>query len=96
MGVTTLLVNEVESIMGEFRLSELGISYLADNIIFLRYIETRGELRKAVGVLKQRMSDFQRSLRELEITPDGIKVGAPLTNLRGILSGTPGYLPPPG
>jgi len=96
MGVTTLLVNEVESITGEFRLSELGISYLADNIIFLRYLETRGELRKAVGVLKQRMSDFQRSLRELEITRDGIKVGASLTNLRGILSGTPGYLPPPG
>jgi circadian clock protein KaiC len=96
MGVTALLVNEIEAITGEFRLSELGISYLADNIIFLRYLETRGELRKAVGVLKQRMSDFERSLRELEITQYGIKVGAPLANLRGILGGTPEFLPPPG
>ena len=48
-----------------------------------------GQLRKAVGVLKKRMSDFENNLRELEITRYGVKVGRPLTNLRGILTGTP-------
>ena len=37
------------------------------------------------------MSDFENSLRELEITRYGIKVGKPLTNLRGILTGTPQF-----
>jgi circadian clock protein KaiC len=89
MGVTALLVNEVEAITGEFRVTELGISYLADNIIFLRYLEMQGELLKAIGVLKKRMTDFENSLREIAITPYGLKVGKPLRELRGILTGTP-------
>jgi circadian clock protein KaiC len=48
-------------------------------------------MRKAIGVLKKRLSDFENTLRELEITCYGIKVGRPLTNLRGILSGTPTF-----
>src|SRR5437588_5789047 len=93
MGVTSILVNEVEAITGTFEATELGISYLSDNIIFLRYLEVRGELRKALGVLKKRLSDFQKGLRELEITRWGIKIGKPLTELRGILTGMPELAP---
>ncbi len=89
MNVTTLLINEVERITGEFQATELGISYLADNIVFLRYLELDGELRKAIGVLKKRLSDFEKTLREYEITRYGVKVGKPLTHLRGLLSGSP-------
>jgi circadian clock protein KaiC len=89
MGVAVLLINEVETITGDFRPTEIGISYMADNIVFLRYLEMQGELRRAIGVLKKRMSDFEKTLREFEITRYGIKVGKPLTNLRGILKGTP-------
>lgn len=91
-GVTVILVNEVESITGDFKATEAGISYLADNIIFLRYLEINGQLRKAVGVLKKRLSDFEKTLREFEITRYGIKVGRPLTNLRGLLSGAPTWV----
>ena len=89
MGVTVLLINEVEHITGEFRATEVGISYLADNIVFLRFLEMRGELHKAIGVLKKRVSDFEKTLREFQITRYGVKVGAPLTGLCGILSGAP-------
>ncbi len=87
MGVAVLLINEVESIIGDFQVSDVGISYLADNIVFLRYLELRGELRKVIGVLKKRLSSFERTLRELEMSRYGIKVGRPLTNLQGILTG---------
>lgn len=89
MGVTVILINEVETITGDFKATEVGISYMADNIIFLRYLELQGEMRKAIGVLKKRMSNFEKTLREIEITRYGIKVGKPLIGLRGILSGTP-------
>ena len=95
MGMTVLLVNEVEYLTGDFRITEVGISYLADNVIFLRYLEINGELRKAIGVLKKRLSDFERTLRQMEITRYGIKVGEPLTGLRGILRGTPDLLVAP-
>lgn len=92
MGVTTLLINEVESIL-EFTVSELGISYLADNVLFLRYIEVeiqhRLELRKAIGVLKKRLSDFEKDVREFAITSRGVMIGDAIPNLRGILSGVP-------
>jgi len=92
MGVTMLLLNETHSITGDFAVSEYGISYLADSIIFLRYLEVNGELRKVIGVLKKRMSDFEKTLRELEITATGLKVGRPLSDLRGILTGNPEFI----
>lgn len=93
MGVTVILVNETHTVAGgEFNLTEVGISYLADNLIFLRYLELDGQLRKAIGVLKKRVSDFERTLREFRITKYGIKVGEPLTKLRGILSGVPEWI----
>jgi len=89
MGVTVLLVNETETITGAFAATEIGISHVADNIIFLRYLELRGRLERAVGILKKRVSGFETTLREFEISAHGIRVGRPLTELRGILSGSP-------
>ena len=89
MGVTVILVNEIESITGDFVATDIGIGHLADNIIFLRYLEFRGRLERAVGVLKKRVSSFETTLREFEISPVGIRVGRPLTELRGILTGYP-------
>lgn len=87
MGVAVLLVNEVRSVAGEFQVSDVGLSYLADNIVFLRYLELKGEIRKVIGVLKKRLSSFERTLRELEMSRYGIKVGKPLANIQGILTG---------
>jgi len=89
MGVTTIFVDETRNITGEFRATMENISYLADNIVFLRHIEIDGELRKAIGVLKKRTSDFERTIREFRITSEGIEVGEPMSGMRGILSGSP-------
>jgi len=88
-GVTTIFIDETRNISGQFQATVENISYLADNIIFLRHLETRGEMRKAIGVLKKRTSDFERTIREFAITEHGISVGEPMSGLRGILSGTP-------
>lgn len=95
MGVTVIFINETESVTGEFQATEIGVSYLADNLLFLRYLEIHGELRKALGVLKKRVSPFGNRLRELELTPGGIRVGQPLENMRGILTGIPEWVGPP-
>lgn len=90
MGVTVLLVNEVFSITGQqAKVTEYGLSYLADNIIMLRYIELDSELRKSIGVLKKRTGGFEKTLREFDITSAGLKVGQPFHGLRGILGGIP-------
>ncbi|WP_267641954.1 ATPase domain-containing protein [Haloarchaeobius amylolyticus] len=92
MGVTTLLVDDVAPITGDFQPTSERISYLGDNILFLRYLELHGEINRAMGVLKMRTSDFERTLREFEIRSDGLHLGDPLTGLQGVLTGTPEYV----
>lgn len=87
MGVTAILIEEVGSVTGEFSPTSNQISYLADNIVFLRYIEVDGEIRKAIGVLKKRYGDFENAMRRLSIDADGLQVGEPLTGYRGLLTG---------
>ena len=89
MGVAVFLMLETSNFLNSIQISDLDISFLADNIIFLRYFEAEGGLRRAVGVLKKRMGDFEKKLRSFEITNTGIIVGEPLTNFRGVLSGIP-------
>jgi circadian clock protein KaiC len=89
MDVTGLVTNEVHQITGEFRATDQGMSYLADSIVVLRHVEYKGSLRKVIGVLKMRTSEFENQLRELEITEHGLRVGESLPELRGILTGTP-------
>ena len=92
MGVTVILTEETKNVTGEFRPTSENISYLADNLVFIRYLEARGEMRKAIGVLKKRLGDFEPTLRELRITQSGLDVGEPLEHLRGILTGTPEWI----
>ncbi|RLM59796.1 recombinase RecA [Halobellus sp. Atlit-31R] len=94
VGATVILIDETPTVTGEFAATGTELSYLADNIIFLQHIEHQGRLRKVGGVLKKRTSDFERSLREFEITGRGLEVGEPLTELREILSGAPAWEPP--
>jgi circadian clock protein KaiC len=89
MGVTVVFIDETWNVTGDFQATVENISYLADNIVFLRHLEVQGEMRKAIGVLKKRTSDFERTIREFRITADGVSVGRPMSGLRGILSGTP-------
>ncbi len=74
-GVTVFLTSEAKNITGNFIISSYDINYLADNVIFLRYLEIKGELRRAIGVLKKRLGDFEKSLREFAITRYSLKVG---------------------
>ena len=90
-GVTTLLVNEVENITGDLKATEFAVSYLADNIVLLRYAEYESTVIKVVACLKKRLGGFQPELRQLRIDGDGIHVSARLDHLRGILTGVPIY-----
>jgi circadian clock protein KaiC len=90
-GVTTLLINEVENITGDLKATEFAVSYVADNIILMRYAEYNGRVIKIIACLKKRLGTFEPELRELHITSEGIEVSEKLENLRGILTGVPSY-----
>ncbi len=89
-GITTLMTTEVPDILGmDVRLSSHQISFLADNVILLRYVEIESQLRKALMVVKMRTSDHDKELRQYQITDKGFQVEATFAEYSGVLSGIP-------
>jgi circadian clock protein KaiC len=93
-GVLTLLVLAQMGLLGSGMQTPIDVSYLADNILVLRYFENAGQVRRAISMMKKRSGGHERSIRELRLGPDAIHVGAPLIDFHGILSGSPTPLAP--
>jgi circadian clock protein KaiC len=70
----------------------VDLSYLSDSIIMLRYFEAQGRVRRAISVLKKRSGKHEDAIREFQLTSEGLKVGPPLTQFSGILTGTPTFV----
>ncbi|MEA2718186.1 MAG: circadian clock protein KaiC [Candidatus Eremiobacteraeota bacterium] len=88
VGVTVILINELLNI-AEFKITDVGITYLADNVILMRYVERRNgayaEMGRVLGVLKKRLSGFETTMRSFELTPAGVVIGAPVAHMAGLL-----------
>ncbi len=88
-GVVTLLVVAQHGVLGASMQSPIDTSYLSDSVILFRYFELKGEVRQALSVVKKRSGRHERTIREFTMTSGGIKVGEPLRDFHGVLSGTP-------
>jgi circadian clock protein KaiC len=89
--VTVLLVMTEHGLPGGRRHALVDLSYLADSILLFHDYEHAGQLGKAISVYKRRAGAHESSLRQLEIGPRGIRIGQPLRQFQGILTGTPEY-----
>jgi circadian clock protein KaiC len=90
-GVATILIAAHHGMIGSQMNTPVDASYLADAVILLRYFEAGGEVRQAISVVKKRGSRHERSIREFRLDDGGIRVGEPLRDFRGILTGVPVY-----
>jgi circadian clock protein KaiC len=90
-GVLTLLVVTQHGILGMAPHNPIDLSYLADTVLLLRHFEAGGAVRQAISVLKKRYASHERTIRELQISAQGIYVSAPLSGFRGVLTGNPTY-----
>ncbi len=91
-GIITILVLAQQGLVGAMQ-STVDLTYLADTVLLLRYFEARGSLRQAVSVIKKRSGNHERTLREITINGEGITVGGPLSDMQGILTGIPSFIP---
>lgn len=87
-GVATLLVVAQHGLVGTMS-SAIDVSYLADAVLLLRYYEANGKIHKAISVLKRRSGEHETAIRDFRLTRDGIQIGPPLDQFRGIMSGVP-------
>lgn len=92
-GVVTLLIGIQADIVGATS-TGTDMSYMADNVLLLRYFEAYGSVEKALSVFKKRGSAHETTLRQFSITSTGLHVGPVLKNFQGILTGVPTFLAP--
>ncbi|ETW98323.1 MAG: circadian clock protein KaiC [Candidatus Entotheonella factor] len=69
--------------------TEAHFSTMTDTIIMLRYVELYGAVTRGITVLKMRGSQHSKEIREFEITASGMRIGAPVPAMTGIMAGTP-------
>ncbi len=87
-GLSQFLLWETPQVLGQsLTITEMGLSFLVDTIILLKFIEIQSSIRRAVTVLKMRGSDHDKQLREFQISSEGVKVGPPFLEYEGIMSG---------
>ena len=89
--VATILIGAHQGLIGSQMTSAVDATYLADAVILLRYFESKGEVRKAISVMKKRGSKHERTLRDFRLDGGRIAIGAPLRDFRGVLTGVPVY-----
>ena len=74
-GISVMTTQEVGELFGVTRLSEYGISHVADNVVLLQFLRGESRVKRGVTVMKTRASAHDPQIREFEITADGFVVG---------------------
>jgi circadian clock protein KaiC len=92
-GVTSILLRENDSLLGQVGQVSSKIPFIVDSYILLRYVEIDSTIQKALLVLKMRGSDHVKEIRRLSITDHGIEVEAKFKGTEGIMSGITRHLP---
>jgi circadian clock protein KaiC len=90
-GVMTLMVLAQHGLIGAMG-APVDISYLADSVIITRFFEALGHIRKAISIMKKRSGPHELLVRELSMSAGGVRVGAPLAEFQGVLTGIPSYV----
>jgi circadian clock protein KaiC len=91
-GVLTIMTTAQHGMVNTTDTTSFELTYLADLVIYLRYFEAGGNVRKAISVIKNRLSAHETSIREFEITDKGLEIGKPLRQFEGILTGIPRFV----
>ena len=89
-GVVTLIILSLHGTVGEMR-ADIDLSYLSDAMVQYRFFEARGEVLKAISVIKSRTTAHQTTIREFRLGANGVEIGKPLSDFHGILVGAAQY-----
>jgi circadian clock protein KaiC len=87
--VLTILVGVQQGMLGSGMTTAFNVSYLADNVVMLRYFESAGEVRQAISIFKKRNGAHERTIRQFSMAQGRIDVGPVLRQFHGVLTGVP-------
>jgi circadian clock protein KaiC len=87
-GVITIVILAQSGMVGPIA-SPLDLTYLSDAVLLLRFFEAGGRIRRSISAIKKRTGAHENTIRELFINEHGLRLGEPLEQFRGVLTGVP-------
>lgn len=82
-GGTSIFTNEIAALGQSGGLG--GLSFLFNNVFFLRYLELHSELARGLSILKMRQSDHEEGLIRFTIDEHGLAFGDQIEHVSGML-----------
>lgn len=73
-GVTVLMTLETRDAISNTVYAPFGVSGFVDNLLFMRFVEHRGHVKRLMTITKMRDSDFDVGLHEVQIGPKGMRI----------------------
>jgi circadian clock protein KaiC len=90
-GIVTILILAQHGLVAAAE-APVDLSYLADTVVTLRFFEAAGEVKQALAVIKKRSGNHEKTIREFRLeTGKGVRVGRPLKEFQGVLTGVPEF-----
>jgi len=88
-GVVTIMILAQHGLVAAAQ-APVDLSYLSDTVVCLRYFEAAGEVKQSLSVIKKRSGHHEKTIREFKLeSGKGIRVGKPLKEFQGVLTGVP-------
>ncbi len=91
--LTAVFTRESPALLGDesygSESADEDLTYMADSVTLLRYVEIDSAVRRALLVLKARGSAHATDIRQFEIDAHGLEVRSRFEGQRGILTGSP-------
>jgi circadian clock protein KaiC len=78
LGVSLMFTYELAELFHTTRLSDNGISHLADNVVLLQYVQDGPQMQRSLTIIKSRGSSATNTAREFRIADNGITLGEPI------------------
>ena len=85
-GATMVATMEIPELLGSALISGHGISFAADNLIQLRYVEEGGRLERALLIIKMRGVNHSTQLHRLQLQSGGLHVGSAIAEHGALLA----------
>lgn len=78
-GVTVLMTLETKDVVSSVVTTPYGVSAMVDNLLYLRFVEHQGIVKRLLTVTKMRDSDFGPGLHEVQINASGMSIAGRYT-----------------
>jgi circadian clock protein KaiC len=89
LDITSVLTLEAPSLLSTDRVTEVGLSPIADNLLMLRYAALGGQLEPTLTIVKTRGSEHDRRTHAISVSKGGIQIGPATPKTPALDTGRP-------